>query len=229
MLSAVTERAMQVGRYSSVFVAAFASVLGACFPSLSQEYACTVDEDCDPDRMCSPEKFCVIRSGAAPDANMTVMTDAAVDTMVSIDADPFAATRSACMSAGYVIDPTTTNLYRAITTNASWNDAKTDCDNDVPNATHLIVLSTMGEIAFMKARAGSWVGLTDQGGPENTFRNATGETTVINVDDYWDSGQPDNGGGNEDCAQMKAAGLDDDQCGNGHRYVCECDGRPPAP
>jgi hypothetical protein len=45
----------------------------------------------------------------------------------------------------------------------------------------------------------------------------------------WDSGQPDNGGGDENCVQMKAAGLDDDQCGNGHRYVCECDGRAPTP
>lgn len=43
------------------------------------------------------------------------------------------------------------------------------------------------------------------------------------------SGQPDNGGGNENCVQYKSDGLDDDQCSNAHRYVCECDGRMSTP
>ena len=39
------------------------------------------------------------------------------------------------------------------------------------------------------------------------------------------TGQPDNGGGDENCVQLKSDGLDDDQCDESHDYICECDGR----
>ena len=83
------------------------------------------------------------------------------------------------------------------------------------------MISTTVESDFIKTKLG-WVGLSDRA-TEGLFVNVTNEPN-----DYrpWISGQPDNGSGNENCAQMKSGGLDDDQCGNPHSFVCECDGRP---
>ena len=202
----------------------FASLViaGACdFPHPSEEYACRVTADCESGRVCTGG-FCVLgQESKTPDAANTVPVDAAVDAM--IDADPFAMTRQQCLLAGYTQDAS--GLHRAVATNATWLNAETDCANDVSGATHLIVLSSTAEVTYAAGQLG-WIGLSDRA-TEGLFVNVTNEPNDLRP---WASGQPDNGGGNEDCAQMKAGGqLDDDQCGNGHRYICECDGRVPTP
>lgn len=135
-------------------------------------------------------------------------------------ATPFAA----CMAKGYTAATGLTSLYRVSANDKSWVDAQTECATDVAGATHLVVLSSATESDFIKTKLG-WVGLSDRA-TEGTFVNVTAEPN-----DYrpWISGQPDNGSGNENCVQMKAGGLDDDQCGNAHVFVCECDGRPSTP
>lgn len=195
--------------------------LAACdFPTPSEQYACRVTADCESGRVCTAG-YCVVgQQTTMPDAANTLPKDAAVDAM--IDADPFAVTRQQCLAAGYTQDAG--GLHRAVMTNASWLNAAADCANDVAGASHLVVLSSQAEVDYVKTRLG-WVGLSDRA-TEGQWVNVTGEPNDLRP---WDSGQPDNGGGNENCAQMKVGGLDDDQCGNGHRYVCECDGRPPMP
>lgn len=200
------------------------TLLGGCgFPLPSDAFACQTTTDCDGDRVCD-QGFCVVSSDRSTDGGGVVEDGPTID--APPDADPFETIKPMCTAAGYSLVAGPDGYYRTVTNNKSWVDAETDCQNDVPGATHLIVLSTAAEATYMKTQLG-WVGLTDRAA-EGTFVNVTGEP---NDPTLFSSGQPDNGNGsNEDCAQMKSDGLDDDQCGNGHRYVCECDGRTsPAP
>jgi hypothetical protein len=155
-----------------------------------------------------------------PDA-ATITPDAASPTPTDGSTGGFLA---ACMAKGYTSEPNLTSLYRIVGAGATWPDAEIACAGDVSGATHLIVLSNSVEVDFAVQHLG-WVGLDDRA-TEGTFVNVTGEP---NDQRPWRSGQPDNGSGNEDCVQLKSDGLDDDQCGNAHAYVCECDGRPPTP
>ena len=200
------------------------AMLAACdFPTPSADYACRVNADCETGRICE-RGYCVVGSVANnPDAPSSVTPDAAIDGTPMPDADPFAMIRTQCIAAGYTQDAS--GLHRAIGNGSRWLDAQTDCANDVAGATHLIVLSSAAEVTYATGQLG-WVGLSDRA-TEGQFQNVTLEPNDLRP---WENGQPDNGGGDENCAQIKSSGkLDDDQCGNSHRYICECDGRAPAP
>jgi hypothetical protein len=156
---------------------------------------------------------------STPDA--AEQADASLDAAPNIDGDPLAAVFAACMAKGYTASGTLTSLYRASAMSRDWPSAQAECASDVAGATHLIVLSSTAESQYMQTKLG-WVGLSDQA-TEGTMVNVTLEP---NDQRPFLPGQPDDGGGEEDCVQMKAGGLDDDQCENAHVYVCECDGRP---
>ncbi len=199
-------------------------MLAACdFPTPSQDYACRVNADCETGRICE-RGYCVIgTAGPNPDASNTVTPDAAIDGAPMPDADPFAQIRQQCIAAGYTQDAS--GLHRAVGNGQSWVNAQADCADDVPGATHLIVLSSAAEVSYAAGQLG-WIGLSDRT-TEGQFQNVTLEPNDLRP---WEPGQPDNGGGSEDCAHIRSSGrLDDDQCGNGRDYICECDGRPPAP
>lgn len=200
----------------------FVLALGGCgFALRSEALVCQTTEDCEGGRTCE-DGFCVVGGDVGPDAG--VAEDSASDATPTPDADPFEAIAATCMAAGYTAVPTVTGaLFRDVAQGKTWTNAEADCTDDVPGATHLIVLSSQAEVDFMKSRLG-WVGLFDN--DTNVFRSVTGEPDDLRP---FINGQPDNGGGNENCVQMKAAGLDDDQCGSSHRYVCECDGKPATP
>lgn len=199
----------------------FAFALGGCgFPLRSEALACQVDLDCEGGRTCEGG-FCVAGDDGV---DASVSEDAATDSTLPPDADPFEAIAAACTAAGYTPLTGTTSLFRDVPTGASWTVAQADCKDDVDGATHLIVLSSEVEAAFMKSKRG-WVGLFDGG--TNIFKSVTDEPNDLRP---FATGQPDNGNGNENCVQYKDNnGLDDDQCGNSHRYVCECDGLPSTP
>ncbi len=203
-------------------LAALVLVLGGCgFPLRSEALVCQVDLDCKGGRTCEGG-FCV--GGADPDPDAGVSEDSATDSTLPPDADPFEAIAAACTAAGYTPVTGTTSLFRDVPTGASWTAAEADCENDVDGATHLIVLSSQAEVTLMAAKRG-WVGLFDN--DTNLFTSVTGEPNDLRP---FAGGQPDNGNGNENCVQYKDNnGLDDDQCNNSHRYVCECDGLPRAP
>lgn len=202
-----------------------AFLAGCDFPNRSDAYACDTTADWQSGRVCD-QGYCVLGSGPPVDSSRldgTLPTDAS--TLDSPpDADPFLEIASQCVSQGYTLVAGPAGYYRPVTANASWLTAQADCTNDVAGATHLIVLSTPAESTYMLARLG-WIGLSDRI-TEGTFVTVTAE---IGDQRPFSSGQPDNGGGNEDCVHMKPDGLDDDQCGNTHRYVCECDGRMSTP
>jgi len=199
-----------------------ASCVAACsFPTRASDFACRVDSDCEADRVCD-QGFCVI--GSRPDA--AVEPDASVEPDAPpSDADNFAQIAMMCEAAGYTFEAGPAGYYRPVTNGQSWLNAQADCKDDVAGATHLIVLSTTAEVTYMATQLG-WIGLSDRA-TEGTFVTVTGETGDQRP---FAPGQPDNGSGSEDCVQMKSGGqLDDDQCGNNHRYVCECDGRASSP
>jgi hypothetical protein len=199
-------------------------VLGACaFPERSERYACETNADCDSGRTCdSVYGYCVkskvdagisidAGDGGTPPIDSTVFMDANAEQMLAMK----------CTAAGYTLATGANGYYRVVTGGQSWTNAQTDCANDVAGSSHLIVLSTPAEVTYMAGQLG-WVGLSDRT-TEGQFVNVTGETPDQRP---WANGQPDNGSGSEDCAQMKSGGqLDDDQCDNAHRYVCECDGK----
>jgi hypothetical protein len=164
--------------------------------------------------------------GNKPSADVDAATSPEIDapTQTMPDADPQGVIRAACMAKGYAAANGLTSLYRASTLEKTWIDAEAECAADVVGATHLVVLSSTAESSFIQSRLG-WVGLSDRA-TENLFVNVTAEP---NDQRPFLNGQPDNGGGSEDCAQMKQGGLDDDQCDNSHVFVCECDGRAPTP
>ncbi len=202
-----------------------ALALGGCsFPTRSAALACQTTPDCDGDRICQ-SGFCVVGDEQGLDAQESVDPDSGMDAMQTPDADPFEAIAALCTTAGYTpVTGVTGSLFRDVATGKTWNQAQADCKDDVAGATHLIVLSSQAEVTFMGTKRG-WVGLFDN--DTNVFQSVTGEPDDIRP---FDNGQPDNGGGNENCVQMIAGTvLDDDQCGNNHRYVCECDGKASTP
>jgi len=202
------------------------ALVGCDFPTRSDAYACETTADCDSGRVCETG-YCVVGGGGVdsrPDST-TAPSDAPTTPIdAPPDADPFVATAMQCVAQGYALVAGPAGYYRTVTTAASWLNAQADCKNDVAGATHLIVLSTPAESTYMLSRLG-WIGLSDRI-TENTFVTVTGEAGDQRP---FSPGQPDNGNGNENCVQMKADGLDDDQCANTHRYVCECDGRMSTP
>jgi hypothetical protein len=210
-------------------LALVALVMAGCtqFPVRSESFACETNDDCDSDRTCD-QGFCVVGSRGAGNGNDAGVDDVDAPPPDAPPVDPFIEIAMQCVAAGYALDAATGGYYRTSTTNAQWNAAQADCKNDVANATHLIVLSSQAEVDFLAARTGNngmWIGLYDN--DTNIFRNVTGEPNDLRP---FAPGQPDNGGGDENCVQMKSDGrLDDDQCDNGHRYTCECDGKMSTP
>jgi hypothetical protein len=199
--------------------------VAACFPSRLERYACDTNAECEAGRTCASFGYCVEGSVDGGSTNDTADHDASnvsTDAGAMPDADLLA---MKCPAAGYAYAAGPGGYYRVVTGGASWTAALTACAADVPGSTHLIVLSTPAEVTYMATQLG-WIGLSDRT-TENQFVTVTGETGDQRP---WASGQPDNGSGGEDCVQMKSGGqLDDDQCGNSHRYVCECDGRMSLP
>lgn len=197
--------------------------LAACdFPTPSEEYACRVTSDCENGRVCEGG-YCVIGSASPVDA--ATGSDANVGGAdAAPDANNFPAQLAMCMAAGY--EPASNGGYYRLPPNqASWPNAELDCANDVPGATHLVVLSNVTEVQIAATEPG-WIGLSDRT-TEGTFVTVTGETGDQRP---WASGQPDNGSGSEDCARILSSGqLDDDQCNANRFYACECDGKAPLP
>lgn len=134
-------------------------------------------------------------------------------------------------------------MYRVINAStATWQAAAADCNDDddaggpYTGYTHLIVLG--GEAERISVTTGttpvmgnSWIGLNDLA-TEGTFVWVTSEPTggypMVGQQPPWDSDDPDNAGGVEDCGRFKNSFvLEDKPCTDMLRYVCECDAYPP--
>ncbi|MFZ5693968.1 MAG: lectin-like protein [Pseudomonadota bacterium] len=108
--------------------------------------------------------------------------------------------------------------YRLITTTMNQATALTNCQSDggtlakIDNATENSVVQT-----FMGAD--SWIGANDIT-TEGTWQWADGSSLAYS---NWNSGEPNNSGGNQDCGYIYFSGgkWDDDTCTVSKRAVCE--------
>jgi lectin-like protein/VCBS repeat protein/IPT/TIG domain-containing protein len=99
---------------------------------------------------------------------------------------------------------------------ASWAEASAAC---TARGGALVTVSNAEENAFLLASgvADAWIGYTDAA-VEGTFVWASGESSFKS----WGMAQPDDAGGNEDCASFLADGTwNDAPCDGKHGYVCE--------
>jgi hypothetical protein len=99
---------------------------------------------------------------------------------------------------------------------ATWADASKACAD---RGGELVTISSAEENAFLLSLgvADAWIGFTDAK-TEGTYAWASGESAYVN----WGKTQPDDAGGNEDCASFLADGTwNDAPCGQARGYVCE--------
>jgi hypothetical protein len=109
------------------------------------------------------------------------------------------------------------SAYLACTTaTATWAEASAAC---AARGGALVTVSNAEENAFLVAIGASdaWLGYTDAA-VEGTFVWASGQSPYTS----WGMAQPDDAGGNEDCATLLADGTwNDAPCDGKHAYVCE--------
>ena len=110
------------------------------------------------------------------------------------------------------------HCYMWFDRDAEWSGAVSACE---AIAAHLVTIDREAENSLVHGLIhdeNAWLGASDLV-LEGSWVWANGEGWAFN---RWESGQPDNGSGTEDCAFMRPNGLwNDDQCGHGVRYVCE--------
>lgn len=134
-------------------------------------------------------------------------------------------------------------MYRAVEPGSkSWQDAAADCNDDDDTGgpyskfTHLVVLGSETERLALSAggtpvSGNTWIGLSDLA-TEGTYLWVTAEPTggypMVGEHPPWDTDDPDNAGGAEDCIRFKNDySLEDKPCTDTQSYVCECDAFPP--
>lgn len=132
-----------------------------------------------------------------------------------------------------VIDGSTSR-YKQGAIRQNWVDAERDCEAD---GGHLIVIDDDVENAWLAQVASlsltnqksshqlAWLGLGDHA-KEGEFSWVTGVPLSLSS---WFGGEPNSLNKAEDCGEMRASGLwNDDRCNAELAYVCECDGLPSA-
>ena len=114
--------------------------------------------------------------------------------------------------------------YMFCTTPATWAAASAACTAE---GYALLTINDSTENAWADSTADTyatdkwWMGLNDRAS-EGTFVWASGEVVTYT---NWGAGEPNDGGGSEDCAQLNrfhpAQTWNDEPCGSSFRYICE--------
>lgn len=145
-----------------------------------------------------------------------------------------AASGPACWQTYPTVVSGLTSRYRHSATRLIWVEAARDCETD---GGHLIVIDSDAENTWMAQVAAesltnqasshqlAWLGMGDHA-KEGEFRWITGAPLTLTS---WFKDEPNSLNDNEDCGEMRASGLwNDDRCNAQLAYVCECDGTPSA-
>lgn len=113
---------------------------------------------------------------------------------------------------------------------ADYPTAKSKCESA---SLHLVRIDGAQENAFLASSIsnGRWVGGTDgvsegdwrwEIGGDQFWQGAANGTVVNGAYASWDTGQPDDGGGAQDCLQLGTSGAwSDAECVNGDEFICE--------
>uniref|UniRef100_UPI003AAE5B31 C-type lectin domain family 4 member E-like n=1 Tax=Centroberyx gerrardi TaxID=166262 RepID=UPI003AAE5B31 len=117
--------------------------------------------------------------------------------------------------------------YLLSTETKTWDNSRQDCRD---RGADLVVIDSAAEQTFLSTltngAASAWIGLSDRD-MEGTWKWID-ETPL--TEEYWESAQPDNGGGNprwgeEDCAHIITGktkeNWNDQNCANSLRWICE--------
>jgi cysteine-rich repeat protein len=125
-----------------------------------------------------------------------------------------------CNGTSEARDPATQHCYQVATFGfgtKTWSAARSAC---ISWGGDLAAVGSPEELAFLgnSLQFGSvWIGGTDAAN-ECTYTWSNGEPWWAT----WDSAQPDNSGGNEDCVALTGSGaMNDLPCGNTLEYICE--------
>lgn len=180
-------------------------------------------------------------SGDAPRSDASDL-DAPRDGQLIPDAPPpDAAFDPATCPAGYnqTVTASPRSRYRWIAVNQSWLTQHQDCANDLPGATHLVVLDSIAEAQQIAAASGSvyyQVGAAQapsQASVQAAWFALTGEPVSASM---WHAGQPNDSDGAENGQQDRgsvntSAGplIQDVEASFATHAVCECDGKGVAP
>ncbi|XP_058864084.1 C-type lectin domain family 4 member G-like isoform X3 [Acipenser ruthenus] len=100
---------------------------------------------------------------------------------------------------------------------ANWHKAKESCNSK--NAS-LALISSAQELDYLKSRIGSthyWLGLSDSE-TEGSWKWLDGRTVETR---FWNSGEPNNAGNNEDCGKVTSSKLNDVPCNSEEHWICE--------
>ncbi|XP_058863033.1 C-type lectin domain family 4 member M-like [Acipenser ruthenus] len=100
---------------------------------------------------------------------------------------------------------------------ADWHKAKESCNS---KSASLAVISSDQELDYLKSRIGSthyWLGLSDSE-TEGSWKWLDGRTVETR---FWNSGEPNNAGNNEDCGKVTSSKLNDVPCNSEEHWICE--------
>ncbi|KAK0150633.1 C-type lectin domain family 4 member M [Merluccius polli] len=109
------------------------------------------------------------------------------------------------------------SLYFISTAKKNWTASRVDC---LERDAYLVVINSREEQEFVRRQAGGqwfWIGLSDRD-TEGTWKWVDG---TIMTSSFWESGQPDDYGGAEDCVSTRGNGWYDDPCAYQYRWICE--------
>lgn len=116
------------------------------------------------------------------------------------------------------------SCYVEINSSTTWANAHASCSGALGG--HLVTLADANEDYFvwwnvMQTGGITWIGFNDQT-TEGSFVWTTGQPVTYT---NWASGEPNNSGGNEDCAEMRYLDFEwnDNNCGTNRTYICEFD------
>jgi len=140
------------------------------------------------------------------------------------DCDDVADDAGDCPCAVEYMGSDLTHPYMFCTSPASWTSGSASCNS---YGYELLTVNNAAENAWADSTADTystqkwWIGLNDRAA-EGSFRWASGEAVTYT---NWHSGEPNNGGGNEDCTQFNrfhpSQTWNDEPCSDSFRYVCE--------
>ena len=105
----------------------------------------------------------------------------------------------------------------------NWENARRTCLNyggDLASVENISEMNFIYSHSSKNWRENYWIGLNDQHN-ESQFVWSDGTPFNSSVYNNWNSGEPNDGGGVEDCVELYLRRWNDDKCNSELGYICE--------
>ncbi len=144
--------------------------------------------------------------------------DASIVSDATVDATPPDAQLPAClMDSSYVERTGSSHRYHYEASGLFYDQSQSFC---AESGAHLVVIDDTDENDFVATLGGSpWIGINDLE-VEGSFAWVTSAAVIYS---NWSSSEPNDSGGDEDCALSSGGNWNDGECSNLREFVCECD------